>query len=103
MKANLAMLGCCLQSFTQPRAHLFTIPVIEDDGDPVVEERLSEDEEVEPHVDADLLEDGQHGHRVHRGDQRGERQEGGRAQLALLKGNKLKVCTFQDYPITGLG
>ena len=62
--------------------------VVEDDGDAVVEERLSEDEEVELHVDADLLEDGEHGHRVHRRDQRRERQARRRVQLA-------------DYPAAG--
>ena len=56
--------------------------VVEDDGDAVVEEGLAEDEEVELHVDADLLEDGEHGHRIHRRDQRGEGQARRRVQLA---------------------
>ena len=52
------------------------------DSDSVVEERLPEDEEVELHVDADLLKDGQHRHGVHRGDQGGEGQAGGGVELA---------------------
>ncbi len=39
--------------------------VVEDDGHAVVEQRLAKDDEIEVGVDADLLENGQHGHRVH--------------------------------------
>ncbi len=35
--------------------------VVEDDGDAVVQEGLTEDEEVETHVHTDLLENGQDG------------------------------------------
>ncbi len=35
--------------------------VVEDDSDAVVQEGLAEDEEVETHVDADLLENSQDG------------------------------------------
>ena len=35
--------------------------VVEDNSDAIVEERLAKDEEVESHVDANFLENGEHG------------------------------------------
>ena len=54
---------------------------VEHDGHPVVQEGLSEEEEVEVGVDANLLEDGEDGHRVHGRDERGEHQDLGHAQV----------------------
>ena len=46
--------------------------VVKDNGDSVIEKRLSKDEEVESNIDVDLLEDGKDGNRVHSRDEAGE-------------------------------
>ena len=38
--------------------------VVQHHGHPVIEERLAEDHEVEANIDVNILEYGQHGHRI---------------------------------------
>ncbi len=82
--------------------------VVEDDGDGVVEQRLAKDDDVEDLVHVDLLEDGQHGHRVHGHDQGGEQerlQDGGRVlaeDAQLSAGVQRGACTEEKRTkITG--
>ena len=50
-----------------------TVPVTHH-SDAVIEQRLAEHDDVENLVHLDLLEDGQHGHGVHGGDERAEHE-----------------------------
>lgn len=48
--------------------------MVEDDGDGIVEQGLAEHDDVQDLVHLDLLEDGQHGHRIDGRDQRSEQE-----------------------------
>ena len=75
------------------------------DSDGIVEERLSEDDDVEDFVDVDLFEDGDDGHGVDGGDQRRKQkrlQESWKKAIHLNELFRLMQSFYLGLNIVGL-